>query len=338
MSARHAIIAPPVQGEVRSVGPITFSVVIPAYQAAKTIREAVKSALEQTSPAQEVIVVDDGSTDDLAAALASFANDIRLIRKQNGGAASARNVGIEAAQGEFVAFLDADDLFYPGRLEALGALARARPDLDILASDAVITVAGRRHALFFDSTPFAEHGQRTAILDACFVTGWPAVRAERVRALGGFDETLAIAHDWDCYLRMILDGAVAGCVPEPHYEYRQVSSSLTANRLPALRERVEVLRKAQRRSDLTNDERGALRRALRRHETRAALAELKAALDGLETQTHERVPRRRTLRRLASPSLTVRARMLLLLGIVAPRVARKHLPEDRGALLRRSLS
>jgi glycosyltransferase involved in cell wall biosynthesis len=335
VNARHTaptIIAPPAQGEVDSAGPATFSVVIPAYQAAATIREAVTSALEQTPPAQEVIVVDDGSTDDLSAALASFADDIQLIRKPNGGAASARNVGIRAAKGEFVAFLDADDLFYPGRLEALGALARARPDLDILATDAVISVAGRRHALFFDGTPFAAREQRTAILEACFVTGWPAVRVARVRALGGFDETLAIAHDWDCYLRMILDGAAAGCVTEPYYEYRHLAGSLTADRIPALRERVEVLRKARRRSDLTTDERAALRRALRRHGTRAALAELEAELDGLEAPTDARVPRGRTLRRLASRSLTRRGRMLLVLGVLAPGAARKRLSEDRGSL------
>ena len=329
------IIAPPPQGRLEPAGPPSFSVVIPAYQAADTIHEAVESALRQTMPPREVIVVDDGSTDDVATALAPLAGDIQLIRKKNGGAASARNAGVGAATGEFVAFLDADDRFLPGRLEALGTLAAARPDLDILATDAVITVKGVRQSLFFDGTPFAAREQRTAIFDACFVTGWPAVRLERLRAIGGFDESIAVAHDWDCYLRLILDGAIAGCVPEPYYEYRQSQVSLTANRLGALQERVEVLRKAEGRSDLTRNERTALRRALRRHRTRAALMELEVELGRLGAQSDIRVPRGRILRRLTSRPLSHRGRMLLLLGVLAPRVARKHLPEDRGTLMNR---
>jgi glycosyltransferase involved in cell wall biosynthesis len=83
-------IAPPLK-RTTELRPVTFSVVIPAYQAAETVADAVTSALEQTHPPEEVIVVDDGSTDDIAGALARFGSQIRLIRKRNGGAASALN-------------------------------------------------------------------------------------------------------------------------------------------------------------------------------------------------------------------------------------------------------
>ena len=333
-NAAQTIIAPAPRCRLEVTGPPTFSVVIPAYQASATIREAVASALRQTSPPREVIVVDDGSTDDPGAALAPFAGEIQLIRKENGGVASARNVGIGAATGEFVSFLDADDRFHPRRLEALGALASARPDLDILATDAVITVEGVRRSLFSAATPFPTHDQRTAIFDACFVVG-PAVRLERLRDIGGYDESLQVANDWDCYVRLILDGAIAGCVPEPYYEYRQSEDSLTANRRRALQGRVEVLRKARRRTDLTRNERAALRRALSRHHTRAALAELESELNGLHEQSGNRVPRGRILRQLTSRYVTQRGRMLLLLAILAPRIAQRHLPRDRGTLLNR---
>src|SRR5919197_5607580 len=121
------VIAPPARSAVERRRPPSFSVIIPAYQAASTVGDAVSSALAQTYPAHEVIVVDDGSTDDLAGALSTFAGRIRLIRKENGGAASARNAGVAAAEGEFVAFLDADDVYGPRRLEVLGELVAAPP-------------------------------------------------------------------------------------------------------------------------------------------------------------------------------------------------------------------
>ena len=96
-------LAPPLEQPI-APGPLpTFSVIIAAYQAADTIGDAVQSALAQTAPAHEVIVCDDGSTDDLTGALASYRDRIMLLRKENGGAPSARNVALRAASGEFVA-------------------------------------------------------------------------------------------------------------------------------------------------------------------------------------------------------------------------------------------
>jgi glycosyltransferase involved in cell wall biosynthesis len=93
------------------------SVIVPAYRAARTIRRALDSVLSQTVPAAEIIVVDDGSPDDQAAVVAGYGDRVRLIRKANGGAASARNAGIETACGDFLAFLDADDYWEPVKLE-----------------------------------------------------------------------------------------------------------------------------------------------------------------------------------------------------------------------------
>ena len=107
------------------------SVVIPAFQAAASIGDAVRSVLDQDVPPMEIVVVDDGSTDDVTGALAPFGDAVRLVRIDHGGESAAKNAGVLAARGDWVALLDADDRFLPGRLAALVGLAIARPDLDL---------------------------------------------------------------------------------------------------------------------------------------------------------------------------------------------------------------
>src|SRR5262249_49874193 len=144
----------------------------------------------QTHAAHEVIVVDDGSTDDLEQALQPFAAQIAVISKRNGGGASALNAGADAASGEFMAILDADDAYDPRRLEALAYLARLRPDLDLITTDARFFVRGESAGSFAENTPFETVGQRTAIFESCFVGGWPALRLASLHAIGGFNEGL----------------------------------------------------------------------------------------------------------------------------------------------------
>ena len=112
-----------------------ISVIIPAYNAAATIVEAVQSVLAQSWPDVECIVVNDGSTDDTGAVLAPWRDRITCIDKANGGFASARNVGMQAATGEWIAWLDADDIFEPDKLERQMALLAMRPELGLICSD-----------------------------------------------------------------------------------------------------------------------------------------------------------------------------------------------------------
>jgi glycosyltransferase involved in cell wall biosynthesis len=225
------------------------------------VREAIASALAQTQRA-EVIVCDDGSTDATAAELASYGDDIRVVAKENGGGASALNAATSVATGDFVAILDADDVYDPRRVEAMGKLAAARPDLDIVTTDAFYEVAGRIVGRFNEATPFVVGSQRAGILRACFVGGWPAVRRTRLVAAGGWDESLRIGYDWDCWLRLILDGSQAGLVDEPLMTYRVHAGSLTANRVDSLRARVALLERAQEHPSLTRTERRILRASI----------------------------------------------------------------------------
>lgn len=108
--------------------------VIPAYRAAATIRRAIDSVLAQTRPAAEIIVVDDGSPDDQAAIVErAYGGHVILLRQPNGGAARARNAGIDRSTGDFIAFLDADDYWEPEKLAVQLALFERHPDLGLVA-------------------------------------------------------------------------------------------------------------------------------------------------------------------------------------------------------------
>jgi len=105
------------------------SVVIPTYNSAAYIGRAIRSVRCQTYPAHEIIVVDDGSTDDTESAVSEFAGEVRYIRQSNTGVSSARNNGIHAAEGEWIAFLDADDEWLPSKLQRQVELLQRHPDL-----------------------------------------------------------------------------------------------------------------------------------------------------------------------------------------------------------------
>lgn len=302
----------------------TFSIVIATYEAADTVAAAVASALAQTHPAHEVIVVDDGSKDDPAGALGELADRVTLIRKPNGGGASALNAGLAAASGDFLAILDADDGYDPRRLAALAALAVARPDLDLITTDASFVVKGEPVSTFATHNSFATEDQRTAIFENCFVGGWPAIRRERLLEIGGFDETLRTGYDWDCWTRLLLDGGGAGMVTEPYYEYHLHTGSLTGSRVSSLWDRVTLLEKAADNPALRSEDRPALDRAIRTHRSRAVAAEAQAAVrdDG---------SKRRLPKFVLSPGIERWARTAAALALLAPPLARRRLPEDRPA-------
>lgn len=259
--------------------PPSFSVGIAAFQSAQVIGDALESLLAQTRPPEEIIVCDDGSTDDLESALRPYLGSITLLKQQNGGEGSAKNATVRAASTEFVAILDADDTYLPARLEALGALAAARPDLDILTTDAYLEAGGEvvRRCYTADWT-FEVDDQRTGILERNFIFGHVAVRRDRFLSLGGFDETIRWTTDWDCWLRMILGGSRAGCVMEPLAVYRVHQQSLSADRGRLVAGRLETLTKAAHRDDLSNQERAVLEQSTARYQRELSLLELRAAL------------------------------------------------------------
>lgn len=111
--------------------PSLISCIIPVFNGERYLREALDSILAQTYRPLEIIVADDGSTDGTAAVVASYGEKVTYLRRDNAGPAAARNLGVQVAQGEFVAFLDADDLWHPEKLARQMARFQTRPELDL---------------------------------------------------------------------------------------------------------------------------------------------------------------------------------------------------------------
>jgi hypothetical protein len=276
---RRTFLAPP-PPDGAAAGPVpTFSVVMAAYQVAPYIGEAVRSALEQTLPPAEVIICDDGSTDDLDGALAPFRERIVLLRQENQGEGAAKDTATRAATGDFVAFLDGDDLYEPERLEALAEMAVARPDLDILASDAYVQVGDRIVRTVYEGDWTFEIGdQRGAILERSFILGHAAARRDRLLAAGGFNRARRTVADWDLWIRMILAGSRAGFIPEPLARWRVREGSLSTHRVDLLAGSVWALENATARDDLTDDDRRILAASLRAWRRDLGLAQAREGL------------------------------------------------------------
>ena len=239
------LLAPPPSGTVRPGAAPTLSVLVPAYNAADTLGEALESALTQRPAPLEVIVSDDGSEDDLRGVVAGFGERVRVVHGPNGGLAVARNRAARAARGQLLGLLDADDVWLPGRAEALTAAAAARPDLAVVTTDAVVVRDGVPDAdTYYAIRDFEVDDQEGAILRSNFVFGAGAVRPEALWSVGGYDPQARWAEDWDLWLRLLLRGHRAGLVRAPLYEYRRRAGSLTARRVDLALGVLAVLRRA----------------------------------------------------------------------------------------------
>jgi glycosyltransferase involved in cell wall biosynthesis len=186
------------------MGPV--SVVIPVYNRSAELRRAIRSVLAQSYTDFELIVVDDASIEDIAAVVDEFGDKrLRLIRKTvNQGAASARNTGIEAATGRWVAFLDSDDEWLPRKLERQIERLAGRPkDARISCSGYVILHAQDSRAREF--RPADWHGTTRQLVWGCNLSPGSTLIAERAcfEEIGLFDVTLRRFEDWDWLLRYL---------------------------------------------------------------------------------------------------------------------------------------
>lgn len=288
------------------------------------IREAVESVLEQTLQPDEIVICDDGSPDDLQAALGPLCAQVKIVRKHNGGIASAMNALTEAASGEFLVQLDQDDAFMPRRLEAIAATVVARPEVDVVATDAIVEHGGETVTILDPAKGLAGAEERTAILHECTFL-WPAIRRSRLIEAGGYDESFAVMQDWECFARLVLGGAVTALVHEPLYRWRLTPGSRSSSdRLANIGAQIRMTSKLLAECELRSEERAAgeallaaRRRWLAREQARFAV------------ETHAADARRRSLGLVTGAGFDRASRLKAAVAVLSPRLAARFLEGRR---------
>lgn len=208
-----------------------ISVVIPAYKAETYLAETIESVLRQTLQPIEIIVVDDGSPDRTAEVGARYP-EVRVIRQRNAGVANARNTGWLASTGDWLAFLDADDVWEPEFLQRCTA-----HDADVCYSSRRNLVQQRDGTFVLERTVHsAVHASKLkAVLpERCpFPPSCVTIKRTAVETVGGFDQRFSPSEDWEMWLRLLKSGQRFAFEPEPLMRYRvhRASASFNAVRM-----------------------------------------------------------------------------------------------------------
>ena len=201
---------------------MTITCVIPVYNGARYLDEALDSVLAQDVDGLDIVIVDDGSTDDTPAVLDGYGDRLRVIRQDNAGPAAARNRGVEAATGTYVCFQDADDLWVPGRLQRQLAIFDERPATDLclgLVQNFWMPELEAEAQAYAD-TPFARPAPG-------FIFPTLVARREVFERVGAIDATLRVGEDNDWFLRARDAGLVEHVVPEVILRRRLHAANLT---------------------------------------------------------------------------------------------------------------
>jgi len=226
----------------RTVSPVV-SVIIPTYNRWPMVGEAIESVLAQSYRAWELIVVDDGSTDRTCEHLALYGSNIRYISRQRSGVAAARNHGVGSATGQYVAFLDSDDLWMPKKLEIQTAFMEQHPEVQICQTEEIWIRRGVR------VNPKAKHAKPSgdifrSSLALCLVSPSAVMMTKRLFIeSGGFDESFPVCEDYDLWLRISVDCSVP-LIPKPLVVKRGGHSDQLSHSMWGMdRYRVQSLRK-----------------------------------------------------------------------------------------------
>lgn len=297
-----------------------MSVVIPAYQAAPWIAATLDSVLAQTLRDYEIIVVNDGSPDtpELEQALAPYRDRILYLRQENQGPAGARNTGIKAARGRYIAPLDADDLWEPAHLAAQVAVLEADPTLDVVYADARfigdVPEAGRT-AMELSPQPagevtFERLVTRRSTVHICVTVA----RREALLRAGLFDPAFRGTEDFEMWLRILHQGGRIVCQRRVLGRYRRRAGSLSSHAIAMVEGALAVLDKAAQYPHLTPDRRRLIERQCVAERANLELHKAKIAFAGADRDAALHHLRRANAH-YHSPKLA----LIVLLLRVAPR-------------------
>lgn len=188
------------------------SCVIPVYNGRPYVAAAIGSVLNQTSPPLEVIVVDDGSTDGTRNEVRRFGDQATYVHTDNAGVSAARNHGIRVSRGEFICFLDADDLLHEDKLRRQLPLLWTRPELDLCDCHTRYFWSAELAPSVREADPRYDHDFWKQVTHG-HISTW-LVRREVFDRIGGFDEKLCFSEDTDWYLRLRDSGGITATLPD----------------------------------------------------------------------------------------------------------------------------
>ncbi|MFT3944481.1 MAG: glycosyltransferase [Ancrocorticia sp.] len=207
-----------------------MSIIMPTYNAGARIGAAISSVLSQSHPDVELVVVDDGSTDDTYRIASGFGDRITLLQQRNAGPNTARNTGIKAATGEIIALCDSDDVLLPNYIaKALAVLDTSPPRTWVTCAAMALTDDGLKD---YGVSPFGEipvDDQREAILQMNFVSIFSVFPRQMVDEIGPFSEELHRCEDWEYWVRAILSGWRVAFQTEEAAMYRKQGHSQSAD-------------------------------------------------------------------------------------------------------------
>lgn len=219
------------------------SVIIPNYNHARFVSDAIQSVLDQTYKNFEIIVVDDGSTDNSREVIAQFGDKVQCIHQKNAGLSAARNTGIKASKGSLIGVLDADDMYEPVFLETLVGELQTNPNADGVYCGYQFVDEKNELLPQIENRPVPGDGLYNALLDGnFFVPESIFLRRHVYDAVGLFDEVLRACEDWDVWLRVTKKFRIVHS-PQILTRHRVLANSMSTDPLRMLTARLAVLKK-----------------------------------------------------------------------------------------------
>jgi glycosyltransferase involved in cell wall biosynthesis len=210
-----------------------ISAVVTAYNCAAFIAEAIDSILAQTRPVDEIVVIDDGSTDETAQVVASYATSgVRYVRQENQGAGAARNRGIQETKGELIAFLDGDDIWLPDKIAKQLDYLTKHPDVVLVSGYQWWWDVGKNERKIkpYGLPPHTDIAQEILVQNVVGNPSMVLMRRWIIDKVGLFNPGLRWGQDWEFWIRMVASEAKIGFIPEPVIIYRWHRSNLSHDR------------------------------------------------------------------------------------------------------------